>query len=193
MDIPVKPGDRNMLGAILCIVFGLVILAYGSRLVIFGAGVGALLGVWLLSIIPRAQESWLWLLLPVGLAILFALGIGIVKSIIGFITLALGAMVGGTIVLNLLGMFGFDWGLMNWILAIIGAVIGAMVLSRFKDWAVIIMAAVVGAMLCTRGLQMMIPSIQGTVASLISLVLTGIGIILQSGIFGKKKKEAKPK
>jgi fucose permease len=86
-------------------------------------------------------------------------------------------------------MFGLDWGIVNWLLALVGAVIGAGLASRFKDWAVIILASVVGALLCTRGLQMMIPSLNEAVASLIGLVLAGVGIAFQGGLFGRGKKK----
>ena len=177
-----------MLGPIIFIVLGVLVLAFGSRLAIFGAGVGALLGIGILSILPVAQESWLWLVVPIGLAILFAFGAGIAKSLVGLVTLALGALAGGAITLGLLNLFGLDWGLVNWLLALVGAVIGAGVMSRFKDWTVIILAAVVGALLCTRGLQMLIPALNGAIGSLIGLVLAGAGIAYQGGLFGRGKK-----
>jgi hypothetical protein len=176
-----------IVGSIIFIVLGLLVLAFGSRLALFGAGVGALLGIGILSILPGTQTGWIWWIIPIGLAILFAIGAGIAKGFIGLISLALGALAGGAITLGLLNLLGLDWGLVNWLLALVGAVIGAGLMSRFKNWAVIILAAVVGALLCTRGLQMMIPSLGGSIGSLIGLVLAGAGIAFQGGLFGKKK------
>lgn len=173
--------------SIILIVLGLIVLGFGSRLAVFGAGVGALLGVGILRILPGAQDSWLWLLIPIGLAILFAVGAGIAKGVIGLITLALGALAGGAVVLAILDLFGLDWGLMNWVLALVGAVIGAALLSRFKDWTIIVLAALVGALLCTRGLQMLFPSLNSAISSLIGLVLAGVGFAYQGGFFGKGK------
>ena len=147
--------------AIIVIILGLMVLGFGSRMALFGAGVGALVGIAILRLLPGVQDSWLWLIVPLGLAILFALGSGIAKGFIGLIALALGALAGGAIVLRLLDMFGLDWGLVNWVFVLVGAVIGAGLMSRFKDWAIIILAAIVGALLCTRGLQMLIPSLDG--------------------------------
>jgi hypothetical protein len=180
-----------MLGPIIFIALGVLVLAFGSRLALFGAGVGALLGIGILSILPGEQESWLWLVVPIGLAILFAFGAGIAKSLVGLVTLALGALAGGAITLGLLNLFGLDWGLVNWLLALVGAVIGAGFLSRFKDWTLIILAGVVGALLCTRGLQMLIPALDAAIASLIGLVLAGVGIAYQGGFFGRQKKAKK--
>ena len=172
---------------LIVIVLGLMLLGFGKRMWLFGAGVGALVGLAILSFLPGVQDSWVWLLIPVGLAILFAVGSGLAKGLIGLITLALGALAGGAIVLVVLDLFGLDWGLVNWLLALVGAVIGAAVMSRFKDWAIIILAAVVGALLCTRGLQLIFPSLDGFIASLIGVVLAGGSISYQGGFIGKRK------
>ena len=172
--------------ALVIIVLGLVLLGFGKRMWLFGAGVGALVGLAILRFLPSLQGGWLDILLPVGLAILFAVGSGIAKGFISLIALALGALAGGAIVLMVLDMFGLDWGLVNWLLALVGAVIGAGVMSRFSDWAIIILAAVVGAILFTNGLQMIIPSLDGVLASLISLVLAGASILYQGGLLSKK-------
>jgi hypothetical protein len=173
--------------AILVIVLGLMILGFGKRMWLFGAGVGAVVGLAILRFLPGAQDNWFGLLVVVGLAILFAIGSGIAKGFIGLITLALGALAGGAIVLLVLDMFGLDWGLVNWLLALVGAVIGAGILSRFKDWAIILLAALVGALLCTRGLQLLIPSIDGLFASLITVVLVVASIVYQGGLLKKGK------
>jgi len=101
--------------------------------------------------------------------------------------LALGALAGGAIVLLLLDMFGLDWGLVNWLLALVGAVIGAGILSRFKDWAIIILAAIVGALLCVEGLQLLIPSLNDFIASLITVVLVVVSVVYQGGLLKKGK------
>lgn len=173
--------------SVLVIALGLVVLAFGNRLALFGAGVGALLGLGILRILPWSQDSLLWLIVPVGLAILFALGAGVTKGIVNLITVVLGALAGAAIVLGVLDLFSVDWGITNWILALVGAVIVAGLASKFEHWAIIIFAAIVGALLCVRGLQMMIPALDGWLASLIGLVLAGGGIAYHGGFFGKRK------
>jgi hypothetical protein len=175
------------LASFIFIILGLVVLAFGTRLALFGAGVGALLGIAILRFLPGETDSWLALVVPFGLAILFAFGAGIAKVAISLITLAFGALAGGVITLAVLDMFGLDWGLVNWLLALVGAAIGEGLAMRFKDWAIIILASLVGALLCTRGLQLLFPSLDGWVASLITLVLAGGGIAYHGGLFGKKK------
>jgi hypothetical protein len=180
-----------MLLGIILIVLGLIVLAFGSRLALLGAGVGALLGIVIINFLPGDQESLLWLVVPVGLAILFAIGTGVAKGFITLITLALGALAGGAIVLVLLDLFGLDLGIVDWILALVGAVIGAALLSRFKDWAIIILAAVVGALLAVRGLQMLVPSLDGILASLIGLLLAGGAVAYHGGLLGGGKSAQK--
>ncbi|OGN88699.1 MAG: hypothetical protein A2Y88_13640 [Chloroflexi bacterium RBG_13_48_10] len=173
--------------ALIVIVLGLMLLGFGKRMWLFGAGVGAVVGLALLSLLPGAQDNWFGLILTVGLAILFAVGSGIAKGLISLITLALGALAGGAIVLVVLDMLGLDWGLVDWLLALIGAVIGAGLASKFKDWAIILLAAIVGALLCTRGLQMLIPSLDGFILSLITVVLFGVSLVYQGGFLKKGK------
>ena len=177
--------------SIILIVVGLIVLAFGNRLAFFGAGVGALLGIVILRFFPGAQDSWLWLIIPVGLAILFAVGAGLAKGLIKLITLAFGALAGGMIVLSVMDLFGLDLGLINWILALVGAVIGAGLLSRFEEWTVIVLASIVGALLTVRGLQMLVPFVQDFMATLIGLVLAGGGIAYHAGLFGGKKSAKK--
>lgn len=171
--------------SLILIVIGLIVLAFGSRLAILGAGVGALLGIGILSFLPGTQSSWLWLIIPISLAALFAFGAIVAKGVIGLVTLAFGALAGGAIVLGILNLFGLDLGMMNWILALVGAVIGAGLASRFKTWTIIVLAGVVGSLLCMRGIQMLFPSFGGAIASLVALVLAGGGIAYQGGLLGK--------
>jgi hypothetical protein len=179
--------------SIIVIVLGLIVLAFGTRLALFGAGVGALLGIGLVRILPGSQESLWWLVVPIGLAILFALGAGLLKGLVGIITMALGALAGAAITIALLDLFGIDLGFVNWILALVGAIIGIALLSRFKDWTIIILASIVGALLTVRGLQMLFPSLQGFIATLIGIVLAGGGMAYHGGLFGKKKPEQQSK
>lgn len=177
--------------ALLVIAMGLVVLAFGNRLVLLGAGIGVLLGVGVLRWLPGSPASLWWWIVPIGLAILFGIGGGLAKGLVSIISLAFGALAGGAVVLVVMDLFGLDQGWVNLILALVGAVIGAILMSGLKDWAVIVLAAVVGALLVVRGLQMWLPAIQGLVATLISLVLAGLAIAYHGGFLGKGKSSQK--
>jgi hypothetical protein len=46
--------------AILIIILGIFILVVGNRLTLLGAGVGALLGIGILRVLPGSQDSLWW-------------------------------------------------------------------------------------------------------------------------------------
>jgi hypothetical protein len=177
--------------AILMIALGFMVLIFGKRLAILGAGVGALVGVGFLHLLPGVQNNWVWWLIPAGLAILFAFGAGLAKSIVSLFSLALGALAGAAIVMGVLDLFGLDSGLTYWILALVGAMLGAGLMLRFKDWGILILAAVVGALLVVRGFQLLVPSFHGTIASLVGLILAGGALAYHGGLFGKNKSTSK--
>jgi hypothetical protein len=179
-----------LLLALVLIGAGIAVLAFGSRLAVLGAGVGALLGVGILRLLPGAQTGILWLIVPIGLAILGAMGTALMKGIVNIVVLVLGVLAGAAIALALLDMFGISFGLVDWLLVIAGGVLGAILVSRFKTWAVIVIAAVVGALLTVRGLQLLMPSLQGTAATLIALVLAGGGIAYHGGWIGARRNAA---
>jgi len=173
--------------AILIIALGIFILVVGNRLTILGAGVGALLGIGLLRLLPGNQDSLWWWILPVGLAALFMIGAIIFKGFISLITLAIGAVAGGAIVLAVLDLLGINLGLVDWILALVGAVIGVILIQRYKKWAFIALAALVGALLTVRGLQMFMPLVQGFFGVILTLVLAGISFAYHGGLFKGRK------
>jgi len=177
---------------IFLLLVGALMLVFGNRLALFGGVVGALLGICILLILPGSKENLAWLLIPVGLSLLFALGTGIVKGLISLITIAFGALAGGALVLALLDRFSLDYGSMNWVFILVGAVIGAGLMSRFKAWAMVVMAAVLGALLCTRGLQMMIPSLESMIANIITVVLTVASVAFHGGFFRRDKATIHP-
>jgi len=176
--------------ALLLIGSGLAVLAFGSRLTVLGAGIGALLGVGILRLLPGVQDGAIWLLVPIGLAIVGAMGTAFMKGLVNIVMLVLGVLAGAAIVLALLDLFGLSLGIVDWLLVLVGGVLGAIVVGRFKSWAVIVIAAVVGALLTVRGVQLLIPSLQGTAATLIALVLAGGGIAYHGGWIGARQPAA---
>jgi len=172
---------------IFLLLVGALMLVFGNRLALFGGVVGALLGIGILLLLPGSKENLAWLLIPVGLSMLFALGTGIVKGLISLITLAFGALAGGALVLALLDRFNLDYGSMNWVFILIGAVIGAGLMSRFKAWAVVVMAAILGALLCTRGLQMVFPFLDSKITDIIAVILAVASVAFHGGFFRREK------
>ncbi len=186
--------SMNLLPIIL-IAIGVAVLLFGNRLAILGAAVGALLGVVLLRLLPNTSELWLQLALVGGLALLGLLAAGFARGIIDIVILVLGAMAGAVITLSILDLFNIDAGLVNWLFAVVGAVIGFMLIRRSRrgsrDWGMVILASLVGALLITRGLVTWFPSMQDTlISTLIVLALVALGIAFQSGMLRNRKSDA---
>jgi hypothetical protein len=76
---------------------------------------------------------------------------------------------------------------MDWILALTGAVTGIILIGRFKDWAFIGLAAFVGALLTVRGLQILMPFMQGFIGTLLGVVLAGGSIAYHGGFLSGRK------
>lgn len=173
--------------AISLILLGIIVLLYGTRLALLAVGVGALLGTGILHLLPGPQGDLFSLLLPLGLAIVFAFGANIARGIFNLVVLALGALAGGAIVFAILDLFALDFGLTNWVLALVGAVVGAVIFTRLVGWPIMILAGIVGALLFVRGFQLLVPEFDGFLASVIAIALAVISIAYQRGLFRGRK------
>lgn len=177
---------------ILLIVLGVAVLLFGQRLAVLGAAVGALLGVVLLRLFPGASELLTQLLVVGGLALLGFVAAAFARGIIDVVILVLGALAGAAITLNILDLFSMDLGLVNWLLAVVGGVVGLILIRRARrgsrDWGMVILAGLVGALLVTRGLTIWLPSLQNTlVSTLIVIVLAGASITYQGGLLSRRQ------
>jgi len=177
---------------VLAIAIGLAVLAFGKRLAVLGAAVGAILGVALLRLfsISVTDNLLLALAIPGVLAALGFFAAGFVKVATAVVLPVLGALAGAGIVLVFLDILGIDTGLFDWVLAVVGGVAGLILVQRFKDWALIILAGLIGGLLVTRGLTVWFPSLEGALGTLLFIVLAGGGIGYQGGFLSKNKTAA---
>ena len=179
----------NVMFPVLIIAIGLVVLALGKKLAVMGAAVGALLGVGLLRLLNiPVTEVFLTLLIPGLLAVLGFFVAGFAKGIINIVLLVLGALAGAAIVLAFLDLFRISAGLLDWLLAVVGGVVGLILVRRYSDWALIIFAGLIGGLLVTRGLGEWLPFLKDTLAgTLLVIALAGGSIAWQGGLLGKGK------
>jgi hypothetical protein len=169
------------------ILIGIAVLAFGKRLAVLGAAVGALFGFALLRLIPGTSSSpLLAVLIPILLAVIGFFFAGFAKGIVNIVLVVLGALAGAAITLGFLDLFGTAAGLLDWILAFLGGVIGVVLINRFKDWAMIILAGLIGGLLVTRGLTNWFQFLQGATGTLLVLVLAGASIIYQGGFLNRR-------
>jgi len=180
---------------LLLIAFGTVVLLFGKRLSVLGGAVGALLGVVLLNLFPGEPALWLQFGAVLGLGLLGFFFAAFARGIVDVVILVLGALAGAGLVLGFLNLFGIDWGIGNWLLAVVGGVAGLMLIrssrARKNDWGMIILASLIGALLITRGVTLLIPSMRGTtLTTILLLALTVLGIIFEGSLFRGGKSAA---
>lgn len=178
----------NVLFPVLVIAIGIAVLVAGKRLAVMGAAVGAMLGVALLQLLNiPLTDVLLTLLIPGLLAVIGFFVAGFAKGIVNIVLLVLGALAGAVIVLGFFNLFNFGSTLLVWLLAVVGGVVGLVMVRRYHDWAMLIFSGVVGGLLITRGLTAWLSFLQGAIGTLLVIVLAGGSIVLQGGFLNKGK------
>ena len=175
---------------VLTIAIGIAVLAFGQRLTVIGAAVGALLGAGLLRLFPGSADPLFQIALVGGFAVVGLLCAGLAKSIINLVILVLGTLGGAAIAMGFLDIFLVDFTALAWLLVVVGGVVGLVAVRRFRrgpnDWGMIILAGLVGALLVTRGLTIWLPSLQGALGTLLVIVLAGGSIAFQGGVLSRR-------
>lgn len=166
--------------AVAVIALGVVVLLFGRRMALLGAGAGALLGLGLLQFLPGTQDGVVGLLVVFGLAIAVGIFAVVAKGVTNLVIMGIGFIAGGALVFAGLDALGLDLGVWGFIIALVGGLIAAVLANRFFDWAVIVLAGLVGAALVMRGLQILVPDLVGLLGPIIGLVLAVLGIIYQA-------------
>jgi hypothetical protein len=177
---------------IILIALGVAVLLLGHRLAVLGAAVGALLGVVLVRLLNIDSSFLVQLAVVLGLALVGFFAAAFTRGIIEVVILVLGALAGAAIVLGILDLFNADLGLVGWLLAVIGGVVGLILIRRARrgprDWGMIILASLVGGLLVTRGITQLFPSMQDTIiATIVLVVAAAAGIAYQSGMLTGRK------
>ena len=177
----------SVLGAILLILAGLAIMAFGIFLFyawlplfygLFGLEIGLLLGrsltgdVGLLAIILGI----------VGAVLLF----GAAYALEPYRRILLGLSAGAAVGLSIASVFGLDHfvgGVLGVVLAVVGAIIGAGIVPRYFDAFVIVASAFGGAAMVMAGAHVLFPGVGlfdraagGFLPALVTFVLTAVGI-----------------
>jgi hypothetical protein len=164
---------------ILSIAAGLLLLFAGRRFFWLVAALVAFL--FTLNLFDFLFDvGWLGLILAIVAGAIFAwLATKFVK-IVGYIVGALAGAVGLPI---FLGFFGIDWG---WLLmALIGAVVGFLLMMFLFDWGLIVLTAWAGANAIV-GKVTGQWSLSDTIATILVVVLIAAGIFVQAGQMKKK-------
>ncbi len=157
------------------IIGGVLLLILGRKIFwFFVALTGFYLGLQFASQTLHITPAWL------GFAIAIVIGlIGAVlayffqKALIGIAGFLAGALIAGQL-LNLLAipMHGLQW-----LVILIGGIIGLILMIIFFDWALILFSSLIGAILIVTGFNLV-----GAVALIVGIILFVVGIIVQSRV-----------
>jgi hypothetical protein len=176
---PIKEQDMStsLWTGLILLVLGISVWLFGNRMWLLGAGAGALLGYGLLRLFPSITDGTLGLLIVIGLAVLFGVLGFMGKAFAKILAWIVGFVVGSGLALAFLSLLNVTPGILDWILALVAGAIVAGIFGRFLGWALIIFAALLGSMLMIRGVTVAFPTLlTGTIATLVVIVLTGVGI-----------------
>ena len=161
------------MSGLVSVILGAALLLAGRRLIwLFVGALGFVFGMQLASLLPQLSESTV---LIVGLifGIIFALlAIFLQRLAIGIA----GFLAGGFILTTIFTRLGVE-SLSNWVVYLIGGLIGIALVTLLFDWTLIIFSSLAGAALLLQSFSTQTPA-----GVLILFLLALVGIIIQGGL-----------
>jgi hypothetical protein len=161
------------LSGLVSVLVGAALLFAGRRLIwLFVGGLGFIFGMQLASLLPQLSQTTV---LVVGLifGILFALlAIFLQRLAIGIA----GFLAGGFILTTLFTRLGVE-SLSNWVVYLLGGLIGIVLVTLLFDWTLIIFSSMAGAALLLQSFSTQTPA-----GVLIFFLLSLVGITIQGGL-----------
>ncbi len=169
------------LSTIINFVFGAALIGAGRKLFwLFVAGAGFITGLRLASIFLEDRPEWQ--------LILVALIAGVVGAVLAVVLQRLavavaGFLAGGYFLLTLIELLGVEPGSLDWLVYVIGGVLGAVFVAALFDWALIALSSLAGAALIVQSLDLARP------AALL-LLLGGIaaGVLIQGRVYRREQR-----
>ncbi len=165
--------------SILNIAGGVLLLTLGRKIFwLFVAGVGFYAGLELTTRYLNVKPEWLALLIAVGVGVLGALlAYFFQKLVIG----AAGFLAGAFITSRLTAQFGNQVKGWEWLIILIGGIIGIILMYAIFEWALIFLSSLAGAILIVQGLKLV-----ALVGILVGVILFVIGLVVQIGLNRRK-------
>ena len=162
-----------MLEAVLALIAGLVLVFAGKRFFWLAAGLAAFLLTW---VVFEELFGGGWVAILVGLVLAVLLG-WLATKFIKWVGLFIGFAAGAVILPFLLGLIGID---LNWLIgALLGGVIGLILMNFLFDWGLIVLTALMGSSVVSNQLEIGF-GLSAAFAGLIGLVLLVAGVIVQA-------------
>lgn len=167
-------------GGLISIALGIAVLLLGKNLRLFAAAAGFLIGLSVANLLFSSAGMLTALLIAAPLAVLGVILITIAKGGVQLVVRIIGAVAGAAITLWLLKSLGVNLGAVDWLLAILGAVVGFGLMARFFTLGIILLTSLLGASLIVSGVGEFIQLGSG-VGTLLTIALAVIGFLYQRG------------
>jgi hypothetical protein len=166
------------------VVGGALLLTLGRKIFwLFVAASGFFAGFELASRTFHVSPMWVAILIGVAVGLAGALlAYFFQKLVIGVAGFLAGAFIVSRVV-PLLGAQVKSW---DWLIILIGGVIGIILMYAIFEWALMILSSLAGAMLVVEGLNL-----AGMLAIIVGIILFVIGIAFQTGLNRKPRRERK--
>jgi len=157
------------------VIGGALLLALGRKIFwFFVAASGFFAGLELATRYLHVQPQWLAILLAVAVGLMGALlAYFFQKVVIG----AAGFLAGAFITSRLLPQFGIHVKNWDWLIILIGGIIGIILIYVIFEWALIILSSLAGSILIVDGLKL-----AGLVGIIVGAFLFIIGAVFQFGL-----------
>lgn len=156
---------------------GFSLLAVGRKLFwLFVAVVGFQFGLFVAVRLFHAESDLVALVIAVAAGLLGALLAVFVQQLV---VAGAGFVAGGYLLVGLLEMFGANLGRFDWVVFIIGGIIGLAFVAMLFDWALIILSSLIGALTIT---EVILPR-HGLLTFFVTLVLCLVGVSIQAGLW----------
>jgi hypothetical protein len=166
---------------VLSILVGAALLLLGRQLYwLFVAGVGFAVAAGLVARLAQVESVWLLLLIALAAGVVGALlAVGLQRAAIGLA----GFLAGGYVVLALLDVAGVQLPVLSWVLALVGAVIGVVLILVVFDWGLIVLSSLAGAGIIVQALDLT------TLVTVVGfLVLLAAGIAIQASLLAQERR-----
>ena len=168
------------ISTILTLALGILLLLFGRRAFwIFVAVVGFIAGLTFATMFMHGQPELVILLIAIVAGVIGA----ILAIMLEWLAILIGGfLAGGYLATSLAVSLGMTIASGNWVIYIIGGIIGLILVAAFFDWAIIILSVLLGT-------EIIMTFLSASVSAYYWLVFLGlvvVGLVVQAGIWHRR-------
>ena len=168
------------ISAFLTLALGILLLLFGRRAFwIFVGVVGFIAGLTFATMFMQGQQELVILLIAIVAGII---GAFLAIMLEGLAILIAGFLAGGYLATSLAVSLGMTVGSGNWVIYIIGAIIGLILVAALFDWAIILLSVLLGTEIIMTFLSKPVSAYYW----LVFLGLVVVGIVVQVGVWHRR-------